>query len=55
MFETWDIGRGLINSCVYYTLQVVPYSVGFKAPRELWNLLSKTVLSKCSLYGINDL
>ena len=31
---------------------VLPYSVDFKAPRELWNPLSKstkTVLSKCSL------
>ena len=49
--ENW---LDLVNSCIYYAhqthkiYQVQPYSVDFKAPRELWNPLSKTVLSKCS-------
>ena len=39
------------NSCFYYAhqtheiYQILPYSVDFKAPKELWNPLSKTVLS----------
>ena len=41
-------------SCVYYPhqayeiQQVLSYSVDIKAPRELWNPLSKTALSRCS-------
>ena len=44
----------LANSYIYNShqtheiFQVLPYSVDFKAPRELWNPLIKTVLSKCS-------
>ena len=44
----------LVNSCIYHACQthdiyqVLPYSVDFKAPRELWNPLGKTVLSNCS-------
>ena len=36
----------LVNSCVYYVcqtseiFQVLPYSVNFKAPKELWNSLT---------------
>ena len=43
-----------VNTCVYYACQtheiyqVLSYFVDFKAPRELWNPLSKTVLSNCS-------
>ena len=61
MPETCGNWLGLVNTCAYYAhqtrgiYQVLPYSAGFKAPRELWNLLSKTVLSKCSLFGIKDL
>ena len=49
--ENWP---GLVNSSIYYAsqtheiYQVLPYSVNFKAPRELWNPLSETVLIKCS-------
>ena len=49
--ENW---LSLVNSCVYSArqtreiYQVLPYSVDFKAPAELWNPLRKTVLSKCS-------
>ena len=41
----------LVNSCIdcayqtYEIYQVLPYSVDFKAPVELWNPLSKTVHS----------
>ena len=41
---------GLVNNCVYYArqtreiYQVLPYSMNLKAPVELWNPLSKTVL-----------
>ena len=41
--------------CIYYACQtfaiyrVLPYSVDSKAPGELWNPLSKTVLCKSSL------
>ena len=54
MPETCESWLSLVNSCVYYALktheiyQVLPYSVDFKAPGELWNPLSKAVLSKCS-------
>ena len=54
MPETCENWLGLVNSCIYYVCQtheiyqVVPYSVDFKAPGELWNPLSKTVCSKYS-------
>ena len=54
MPETCENWLGLVNSCVYHAshareiYKVLPYSVDFKAPQELWNPLSKTVLSKCS-------
>ena len=53
--ETW---LGHVNSCGYSAriireiYQVLTYSVDFKAPRELWNLLSETVLSKCNFKWI---
>ena len=49
--ENW---LGLVNSCIYCAhqtrkiYQVLPYSVDFKTPRELWNPLSKTVVRKWS-------
>ena len=55
MAETCENLFGLVNSLVYYALQthginqVLTYSIDFKAPGELWNPLSKAVLSKCSL------
>ena len=54
MPETCENWLGLLNSCVYCAhptceiYQVLHYSVDFKAPRELWNPLSKTGFSKCS-------
>ena len=48
MPETCENWPSLVNSCIYYACQthrihqVLPYSV------ELWNPLSKTLLSKCS-------
>ena len=53
MPETCENWLGLVNSCVYYVrqsetheiYQVLLYSVDFKAPQELWNQQSKTVLS----------
>ena len=54
MPEPCENGHALVNNCVYYAhqtreiYQVLPYSVDFKAPLELWNLLSKTVLTKYS-------
>ena len=54
MPETCENWPSVINSSVYYahqtheSYQVLPYSVDFKAPGELWNPLSKTVFSKCS-------
>ena len=50
MPETCENWLGLVNICVYHAhhshefYQVLPYSVGFKAPGELWNPLSKTEL-----------
>ena len=44
---------GLVILCIYYArqtheiCQVLPYLVDFKAPGELWNPLSKTVVSIC--------
>ena len=49
--ENW---LGFIKSYIHYayqtheTYQLLPYSVDFKAAGELWNLPSKTILSKCS-------
>ena len=59
-FQSWALppvicgAIGLENCCIYYAhqtheiYQVLPYSVDFKTPGELWNPLSKTVLSKCN-------
>ena len=63
MPQTCENLLGPVNSYVCYDnhareiYQVLPYSVDFKAPRELWNPLSKTVLSKVDvvLYRIKDL
>ena len=47
--ENW---LGLANSCIHYAHQtcqiyrVQPYWMDFKASKELWNPLSKAVLSK---------
>ena len=55
MLETCENWLSIVNRCIYHAYQtheiyqVLPYSVDFKAPRELWNPLSKTPLSKCSL------
>ena len=54
MPERGEIWLGLVNIFIYYAChthkiyQVLSYSVDFKAPMELWNPLSKTVLSKRS-------
>ena len=51
-FENW---LSLVKSCVYYAhqtceiYQLLPYLVDLKIPLELWNPLSKTVLSKFSI------
>ena len=51
MPKTWENWLGLENSYIYHACQTheiyqVPlYSVDFKAPRELWKSLSKTVQS----------
>ena len=51
MPETDGNWIGMVNICVYYAshtceiYQVLSCSVDFKAPRELWNPLSKTVLT----------
>ena len=63
MPQTYANWLGLVNSCVYYAhqpheiYQVLSYrSVDFKDPGELWNPLSKTLLSKCIVvYGLKDL
>ena len=61
MSKTCQNWLGLVNNCIYYAChtyeiyQVLSYSVDFKAPGEIWNPLSKTVLSDCSLFGIKDL
>ena len=55
MPEACENGVGPVNSCVYLAnqnheiYQILPYSVNFKAPGEIWNPLSKTVLNKCSI------
>ena len=54
MPETCENSLGLVNNCIYCAhqiceiYQVLPNSVDFKAPGELWNPLGKTVLNKCS-------
>ena len=56
MPETYENWLFLENSCIYITCQTqeiyqvhaLHYSVGFKAPGELWNPLRKTVFSECS-------
>ena len=61
MSKTCQNWLGLVNNYIYYAChtyeiyQVLSCSVDFKAPGELWNPLSKTVLSDCSLFGIKDL
>ena len=53
MPKTYENWLGLVNSHIYYAhqtheiYQLLPYSVDFQAPRELWNPLSEAVLSKC--------
>ena len=48
---------GVVKSWVPYAhqsqgiYQVLSYYVGFEAPEELWDPLSKTVRSKWSLFG----
>ena len=52
--DLWKLSRPCKQMHFYYACQtreiyyVLPYSVDFKAPQELWNPLSKTVHSKCS-------
>ena len=54
--HAWDLWNflGLVNCCVYYArqtreiCQVLPHSVDYKAPGELWNPLIDTVFNKCS-------
>ena len=52
MSKTCENCLALVNSCVYYACQtrdiyqVLLYWVDFKAPGELWNLMSKAVLNK---------
>ena len=60
MSKTCENGLGLVNSGIYYAWYthdfylVLPYAVDFKAPGELRNPLSKTVLSKCSFIWNNE-
>ena len=59
IWHTRDLWK-LARSCKHVRLlcpldprdQVLPYSVDFKAPGELWNPLSKTVLSKSDFVWI---
>ena len=54
MPETRENWLGFVNSCAYYAVQtreiyqIQPYSVDFKAPEVLWNLLTKIAFSKWS-------
>ena len=58
MLKTCENWLSIVNRYIYYArqiheiYQVLSYSVDCKAPKELWNPLSKTVhvhvLSKCS-------
>ena len=55
--DLWKLAC-LVTSCIYYACQtheiyqVLLYSVDFKAPKELWNPLSKAVLNECSIISI---
>ena len=57
MPETFENWFGHVNRYVWYAhrtreiYHVLPYAVDLKAPGELWNLLSETVLSECSFNG----
>ena len=61
MPETFENWFSLVNRCIYHAhqtceiYQVLPYSMDFKAPWELWNPLSNTVRNKCSLFGLKAL
>ena len=61
MPETCENSLSLVNSCIYYAYQtseiyqVLPYSVDFKVRVELWNPMSKTVLSKRSFIWKKEL
>ena len=61
MPETCENCLSHVNSFIYYVrqthefYQVLPYSVDFKAPGELWNPLSKAVLGKSSFLSYKDL
>ena len=54
MPKTCEMGLSFVNSCICYACQahdiyqVLSYSVDFKPPGEIWNLLSEAVLSKYS-------
>ena len=54
MPETCENWIGPVHISIYYAWQTLkinhelPYSVDFKAPRELWNPQGKTVLPNCS-------
>ena len=54
MTETCEYRLGHVNGSVYCAretremYQALPDSVDFKAPEELWNPLSKAVVTKCS-------
>ena len=56
MTKTCENWLSIVNIYVYYTRQIpdisqeLPYSVDFRARRELWYPLSKTVLSKYSFF-----
>ena len=60
MCETCENWLGFVNTCIYYAHQtcgiyhVLPYWVDFKAPGELWNPLSKSVLGKRSLISTKE-
>ena len=59
MPKTCENWLGLVNSYIFYVnqtceiYQVLPYSVDFKAPWELWNPLSRQYLINVVLFGIN--
>ena len=54
MTETYESWLSLENSCIYYVrqnheiYQVLPNTVDYRSPRELWNPLCKAVLNKCN-------
>ena len=54
MPDTFENGLGFVKSCFYCVhqtreiYQVLPYLVDIKAPAELWNPLSKTLLNTCN-------